>query len=197
LYRELGLPLDTIKNLLDASGFDRLTVLEEHLEALQNKRDQLETIIRTVRRSITAQKGEQPMSTKEQFEGFKQKKIDENEERYGAEVRMKYGDKAADESNRKFAGLSPEEFARLEEVQKQLNDTLARAFAEGDPTSELAREACALHKEWLCFFWPRYSPEAHKGVTQMYVDDPRFTAHYDAIAPGCAVFLRDAVHAWC
>jgi hypothetical protein len=30
----------------------------------------------------------------------------------------------------------------------------------------------------------------------MYVDDARFTAHYDAIAPGCAAFLRDAVWAW-
>jgi hypothetical protein len=31
----------------------------------------------------------------------------------------------------------------------------------------------------------------------MYVDDPRFTAYYDKIAPGCAGFLRDAVKIFC
>lgn len=35
------------------------------------------------------------------------------------------------------------------------------------------------------------------GVTQMYVDDPRFTAYYDKIAVGCAAFLRDAVLIYC
>jgi hypothetical protein len=29
----------------------------------------------------------------------------------------------------------------------------------------------------------------------MYVDDPRFAATYDAVAPGLAVYLRDAVAA--
>ncbi len=63
----------------------------------------------------------------------------------------------------------------------------------GDPDGELAQKACALHKEWLLNFWPQYSQEAHMGLAQMYVDDPRFTVYYDKIAPGCAVFLRDAM----
>jgi hypothetical protein len=29
----------------------------------------------------------------------------------------------------------------------------------------------------------------------MYVDDPRFTATYDALAPGLARYLRQAIHA--
>ena len=35
--------------------------------------------------------------------------------------------------------------------------------------------------------------EAYAGVTQLYVDDERFTAYYDRIQPGGALFLRDAV----
>jgi len=31
----------------------------------------------------------------------------------------------------------------------------------------------------------------------MYVDDQRFTAYYDKIATGCAVFLRDALAVYC
>jgi len=67
----------------------------------------------------------------------------------------------------------------------------------GDPSSELAQKACEIHKKWLCYFWDSYSKEAHLGVTQMYVDDPRFTEYYDKIVPGCAVFLRDAVNIYC
>ena len=39
--------------------------------------------------------------------------------------------------------------------------------------------------------------QAHMGVAQMYVDDPRFGEYYDRIAPGCAVFLRDAAAIYC
>ena len=33
----------------------------------------------------------------------------------------------------------------------------------------------------------------YRGLGQMYVDDPRFTATYDKVRPGLAVFMRDAM----
>ena len=42
----------------------------------------------------------------------------------------------------------------------------------------------------VMLYWDKYSKEAHIGVTQMYVDDPRFSEYYERIAPGCAVFLE-------
>ena len=38
-YRELGMPLDEIRRLLDAPGFNREKALEEHLAALVAKRE--------------------------------------------------------------------------------------------------------------------------------------------------------------
>ena len=93
--------------------------------------------------------------------------------------------------------MTREQYNELETLTQELNNTLKAAFELGDPGSELAQKACALHKQWLCFYWDHYSKEAHKGIAQMYVDDPRFTACYDRIAPGCAVFLRDAVWIFC
>lgn len=37
-------------------------------------------------------------------------------------------------------------------------------------------------------------PEVYRGLGDMYVDDSRFTAFYDAKHPGLAAFLRSAVH---
>ena len=42
-----------------------------------------------------------------------------------------------------------------------------------------------------------YSKEAHRGLAEAYVADERFKAYYEAIAPGAAEFLRDAVRIYC
>lgn len=137
------------------------------------------------------------MTDNEKFEGFKQKLVDDNEAKYGEEIRTKYGNDSVDRSNAKVKGMTKEQYAEIERLTQEVNETLKAAFEQGDPTSELAQKACELHKRWLCYFWDGYSKEAHLGVTQMYVDDPRFTEYYDKIAPGCAVFLRDAVKSFC
>ena len=196
-YRELGVPLETIKQLLTAPGFDEAQALKDHLSSLQSKREQLDKLIATVELSLAAKTGETAMSNEEKFEGFKKSLIESNEKTYGKEAREAHGDDAIDKSNAKMMGMTEEQFAQVEELSNELNETLRTAFEQGDPAGELAQKACALHKEWLCNFWTTYSKDAHKGLAQMYVDDERFTAHYDEIAPGCAPFLRDAIDIYC
>lgn len=196
-YRELGVPLEETKRIISTRNFDGKAALASHLAALREKRNQLDLLIANVEKTILAAKGEVIMSDTEKFEGFKQKLIDDNEKQYGAEVRAKYGEDAVNGSNAKIKGMSKEQYAEIERLSLELNETLKAAFGQGDPASPLAQKACELHKKWLCFFWASYSKEAHLGVTQMYVDDPRFTAYYDKIAPGCAEFLRDAVLIYC
>ena len=133
------------------------------------------------------------MSDREKFEGLKQDLIDRNEKRYGSEIRGKYGDEVIDGSNTKLKGLSQEQYDEAESLLSELEAALKEAFEQGDPASELAQKACELHKKWLCCFWDTYTKEMHVGLAQMYVDDERFSAYYDKIAPGCAVFLRDAI----
>lgn len=139
------------------------------------------------------------MSSKEKFEGFKQKMTDENEAKYGKEIREKYGDDTVNASNSKVKGMSEEVWQKTETLRKEIDELLKEAYAQGNPAGELAQKACALHKEWICMFWPAgmYSKEAHKGLGEMYAADERFTAYYDKIAPGCAVFFRDALNIYC
>lgn len=60
-------------------------------------------------------------------------------------------------------------------------------------TAVSAPGAADLHRQWLTIFWGQYSKEAHSGLAELYVDDPRFTAYYDREQPGTARFLRDAI----
>ena len=131
------------------------------------------------------------------FEDYKRKLVDDSEAKYGAEIRSKYGDAAVNGSNSKIKGMTRERYEEVERLSLEVNEAIKAAYKQGDPAGELAAKACELHKRWLCCFWDGYSKEAHVGLAQMYVDDPRFTEYYDKIAPGCAVFLRDAVTHYC
>ncbi len=192
-YRELGVPLENISEIVNAKTFDPKTALRRHYEQLLKRREQLDLLIQNVEKTIQSTQGRIEMSDKEKFEGFKQKMIDENEAKYGKEVREKYGDDTVNKSNEKLKNMTPEQYKEVTELSETLLKKLSQAKAEGDPASPLAQEVADLHRKWLCYFWPSYSKEAHAGVAQMYVDDERFTAYYDKEVPGTAEFLRDAV----
>lgn len=192
-YRELGVSLDSIKEIVSAPSFDGANALMEHREKLLEKREQLDVLIANVDKTIALTEGRIKMSNKEKFEGFKQKLVDDNEKKYGKEIREKYGKDTVEKSNDKVKNMTQEQYDEVTALASQMTETLAQAFATGDPAGELAQKAADLHKKWLTYYWSEYSKEAHAGLAQMYVDDPRFTAHYDEKQPGTAVFLRDAI----
>lgn len=196
-YRELGFPLEEIKQLLHAPDFDREQAFEGHLAQLHKKRERLDALIHNVTTSIAALKGETTMSDQEKFEGFKQALIDENERTYGAEVRAKYGSQAVDASNARLKNMSQAEYEGAERLRVEFEETLKAAFAAGDPAGALAQKACDLHRQWLCVYSPSYSKEYHKALGEMYVADERFAANYEKLAAGCTVFLRDAINMYC
>lgn len=193
-YRQLGLELTQIKDALDDKGFDAEQTIRQHLTRLRAQRAQMDAMIETAEATLQNIRGEKKMTDQEKFEGFKKNLIDENEEKYGEEVRQKYGDKTVDASNAKMMKMTEEQYAAFTALGEELNEALRLAVTTGDAKSEEAQHAAELHKQWLCYTWPSYSAEAHRGLVQMYVDDERFTAHYEAIAPGGAAFLRDAVN---
>ena len=196
-FRELGVPLDEIKKIMRAKDYDGIAVLREHLAALKSKRKQIDVLITNVEKTISASKGEIKMSDMEKFEGFKQNLLNENEKRYGKEIREKFGDDIINASNAKMMGLTADQYENAQALSQQINDSLKAAFEQGDPSSELAQKVCALHKEWLGYHWGHYSKQAHLSLTQAYVEDPRFRQYYDNIAVGCADFLYSAMQIFC
>lgn len=192
-YRELGVSLESIKEIITSPSFDGIKALREHREKLLEKRKQLDLLIVNVEKTIAMTEGRRVMTDREKFEGFKQKLIDDNEKKYGKEVREKYGDEVVDRSNQKVKGMSQEQYEAVTKLTAEVKETLDAAFKTGDPVGPLAQKAADLHRQWLSYYWDVYTKEAHAGVAQMYVDDERFTAYYDEKQPGTALFLRDAV----
>lgn len=192
-YRELGISLDRIKEIVTDPTFNGAKALKEHREQLLDKRKQLDMLIANVEKSIALSEGSITMTDKEKFEGFKQRMIEDNEQKYGKEIREKYGENTVDKSNKKLMNMTQEQHEGVTSLSSELMSMLSEAFKTGDPAGELAQKAAELHKQWLMHYWNDYSKEAHAGLAQMYVDDERFTAYYDKDQPGTAAFLRDAI----
>ncbi|TDT50261.1 MerR family transcriptional regulator [Fonticella tunisiensis] len=192
-YRELGVSLDRIKEIVTSPSFDEVRALREHREKLLEKRRQLDLLIANVDKTIALKEGRIEMSDKERFEGFKKRMIEDNERRYGKEIREKYGKETVEKSNAKLMNMTQEEYDRATSLAEEIRVTLTEAFKTGDPAGELAQRAADLHRQWLSFYWDSYTREAHAGLAQMYADDERFTAYYDKDQPGTAAFFRDAI----
>ncbi|MEL7605620.1 MerR family transcriptional regulator [Sedimentibacter saalensis] len=192
-YRELGVNLEQIKEIITSREFDEKKALEEHRQLLISKRTQLDILIHNVEKTILSKEGKYNMSNTEKFEGFKDELITNNEKKFGKEAREKYGEKAVDKSNKILKNMTEEQFKEIEDLGNEVLITLEKAFKEGKPYSETAQKAAELHGRWLSFFWGQYNKEAHVNITQMYIDDERFKAYYDSKNPGTAEFLREAV----
>lgn len=192
-YRALDVDLDTIKRIVSSPDFNGIRALSEHHGKLLEKREQLDKLIANVEKTIASAEGKMKMSNKEKFEGFKKRIVDDNEKKYGGEVRAKFGDEAVDRSNKKVLNMTQEEYDRAENLAKAIKETLAEAYKTGDPAGELAQKAVDLHRQWLCLFYDEYSNEYHAGLGEMYVADERFKAYYDTEQPGTAEFLRNAI----
>jgi len=192
LYKEMGFPLEEIKEIIYSENFDPLIALENHLKRLHKKRDDIDWLIENVELSIAYQKGEYKMSDSEKFKALKKKIIDENERKYGEEVRERYSVRLAKEATKKFMSMSEAEHNKMNAQGEQIIAILKDILAGNH---EKEKELAAIHKSWLMFTWSEYSKEAHLGLAQMYMEDERFAAYYNGEAgEGAAKALRDAVH---
>lgn len=196
LQKKMGMGLAQIRENLRMSGGDQVQAMEDHLQELLIKKQQLEIMIDNVSKTIKREKGLITMTDKEKFEGLKMQRIKDNEAAYGSEARERYGDTAIDNSQKNILKLTEEEYKRMQCLEEEIRERLAGAVKAGKlPAGPEGRKIAALHKQWLCFSWPAYTGQAHLGLAEMYTADERFLHYYDAQVPGCAEFLKEAIKA--
>ncbi len=193
-YKAMEFRLEEIQQIMADEMFNVNEALMAHRERLECKRKQIDELIRLVDKTIAHNKGEKEMADMEKFEAFKNEKLQENEVKYGKEIREKYGEDVIDESNHKFMNLTREGFDKMEKVEAEMIEALKEVVKNGDIGSKTAQLVYEKHKEWLSFTWPKYSKEAHVGVAQMYVVDERFSQYYkDKVGTECANLLFEII----
>ena len=187
VLRELGVGLGTIAEILDDDA-PRADRLREHHAWLLAERDRLDRLARTVACTIESLEGGTVMPTEQLYDGF-------DHRRYEDEARERWGDVAVDRGNRAWETMSDGERADHQREGQAVSEGLAALLATGTPVADPAvRDLVARHHAWVARFWTP-TAETYRGLGAMYVDDERFAATYDAVVPGLAVYLRDAIAA--
>ena len=124
--------------------------------------------------------------------------VNENERRYGAEARQRYGDEVVDAANAKLMAMDEQEWSDMNTLELAIKEQLRLAMATGDAHSEEAAQLARMHASWIRKRWPEgaYNAQAHLGLAQGYLADERFIKYYDeACGEGATQFLVDALQA--
>ncbi|MEV8567310.1 MerR family transcriptional regulator [Streptomyces sp. NPDC051322] len=191
LMRELALGLREIREVLD-NQVDQVAVLREHRRRLLGERDRLETLARTVGRTIAELTEGKVDNTMVQinrpenlFEGFDPSPAE-------AEARERWPEQW-EQSQRVAETMTADDQDRWQrEVTAQMI-RLAEFMVAGTPVADPAVQAeMDVHYRSVCRFW---TPNAcaYKGLGRTYVDDPQFRSNYDRIADGLAAYQCEAM----
>lgn len=197
--RACGLPLPTIRRLLEDPGADVIASLSSHLRYLLQQEKSLEEAIARTERAIAAIERMKGMDSETAFDELKKKGLEDFEETYGREARRLYGDDVIDAANERMMALSRDEWDAKELLEDSIKVQLRLAMASGDAGGAEALELARMHERWIRIHWgdEAYSRQAHLGLARAYLEDERFRAYYDGAAgPGATDFLVDVLEAY-
>ncbi|WP_030621776.1 MerR family transcriptional regulator [Streptomyces sclerotialus] len=190
-YRELGFPLDQVAALLDDPDADPQDHLRRQHELLTARIEKLRKMAAAVETAMEARRMGINLTPEEKFEVFGDFDPDDHAEE--AERRWG-GTEAYKESQRRAATYTKEDWKRLTAEFEAIHRRMGELLGEGVPAdSEAAMDVAEEHRRFICRQHYECSHELHSCLGEMYVSDERFTATYEAIKPGLAVYMRDAM----
>lgn len=193
LYRELGFPLEEVAALLDDPSADPAEHLRRQHRLLRDRLERTSAMVAAVEKEMEARDMGIALTPEERFEVFGE----HDPERYEAEVRERWGETDAyAESKRRTAAYAKEDWLRILAEGEDLEARFAAALAAGVPAgSERAMDLAEEHRQQISRNFYDCPPEMHAGLGRMYVEDERFTAHYEQRAAGLAQYVSTAVQA--
>ncbi len=181
-FRELDIPLKSIKEILSSPDYDKEEVLQEQKRLLTLKKERLERLISAI---DLAAKGENVMKAFDNSE-FEQHKAEVQEKWGKTDAYKEYEGKTKDYSKDKWQGLAD-----------GMNDIIAE-FAACMKHGDAAHSAAVqdLVKQLQRYITENYytcTKDILAGLGQMYVCDERFQRNMDKHGDGTAAFISEAI----
>lgn len=200
VYRRLGFPLAEVADLLRedapvavhlhrqrelvAGRIDELAALAAALDAaLERTRSALKEDTVT----------DEPLTDAELKELFG----DGYDESHEQEAQQRWGlTEAWKQSKGRTATYGAAEWQAIKAELQSVMAAQAQAKRAGHaPDSVEAMDAVEAHRQHITRWFYDCPTAIHRGLGDMYVADPRFTATYEDLEPGLAAWVREAVHA--
>ena len=191
-YRELGFGLDEIGALL-GDDVDVVVELRRQADLLRDKGARLLRMAAAIDTNVEARRMGIELEPHELLEVFG----DHDPTQHAAEAEQRWGSTDAyRQSQQRSRNYAKADWLRFRDELEDLEARMAAAMAAGAaPDSEQATELAEEHRLGIDTWFYDCPHAMHRSLGQMYVDDPRFTKHYDDRAPGLAAWLHEAIEA--
>jgi DNA-binding transcriptional MerR regulator len=192
-FRELGFPLEQIKEIVGRPTYHRAEALRRHRALLERKAGRLRALLDAVDAALEAQKRGTTMTNEEMLEVFG----DFDPSRYEEEARQRWGDTDAyRESAHRTAGYRKADWEQMGREAQEIDAAFMALMAAGTPPdAPEARAVAERHRAHISKWFYECTPEIHRGLGEMYVADPRFARNIDKAAPGLAQYMSAAIAA--
>ena len=120
-----------------------------------------------------------------------------NHDAYQAEAEERWGDTDAwAQSRRRASQYTKDDWTQVKAEQEAAGRAMVAAMEAGlPPDSEQAMDAAEQMRLQIHERFYDCSHDMHRNLADMYVQDPRFTKHYEDQAEGLAQYTHDAIHA--
>lgn len=189
-YRELGFGLDDVRALLDG---DREVTAELRRQSvlLRDRAGRLLRMAAVIEKNMEARAMGIELEPHELLEVFGEA----DPTRHAAEAEQRWGTTDAYEQSReRTRSYGKQDWLRYKAELEDLESRMAAAMTAGEPADgDVAIGLAEQHRRGIDTWFYDCPLEMHRSLGQMYVDDERFTRHYDERAAGLAAWLHEAI----
>lgn len=190
-FRSLGFSLTHIKRVMSSDNFDKIEALVQHKLTLKKRIEKMQTLIKTVDKTLLHLKREITMKDIEMYDGFDMDKQIEYEN-YLKE-KCPGSEAILDGSWIKAKNLSKTDWKKMQDAAQEINVELVEAIKQGlNPGDKAVQAIIQKHYDWICFFWVP-NADTYVGLSKMYEDHPEFRAFYTAPHPDLLNFIVKAI----
>lgn len=191
-FKELEMPLSEVKKIMGSTYFDRGMVLKDQKNLLNLKMKRLKKIIHTIDKTLSSMNNNHTINDEELYDAFN----DAEMKQYHEEAKQRWGNTDAyKQSMERVSKMTKAQMDKLKADGKAHLKAIADAMPKGISHPDVQALIAKSH-EGINFFYD-CSLEMFRNLSNMYVEDPRFKATYENVAPGLAQFMRDAIHYYC
>jgi len=191
-YRELGMNLTEIQEILDRPDFDVLGALQKHRGELEKRVTRLNRLIETIDKTILHVKGALKMNDHEIFEGF----TEEQQEEYAQQARQRWDPELVDQSMNLWKRYTPEKKQQIMDEGKTIYVDILENMQAGKAPDSPEIQDCLVrwHQHMRFFYEPSWG--MLRGLGQMYAASPDFRETFEKMHPNLPDFLNEAIRVY-
>lgn len=187
-FRELDFPLEEIRRIMASPYFDMAAALRDQRKLIELKKKRLSGLIETIDKTLRKLKKEITMEDKELYGTLSKEEMGA----YAAEAKQRWGHTDAwRQSQERTAKFTAQDWADMKKSVDVFMQALVRDMGKGATSPEMQARIAEHYNSLRTFYEPNL--EMYRGLAEMYIADPRFTAFYEKYAVGLAEVVHDAM----